>query len=145
MFTLHNQLAKDCVPLGDFPLCRALLMNDAQYPWVILVPRREDVAELFQLSRFDQQLLLDEVSSVAAALAGHFNADKMNVAALGNVVPQLHLHIIARFREDPAWPRPVWGVLPAQAYADDALRQRLQELEALLVPTGLQWAAATGA
>jgi diadenosine tetraphosphate (Ap4A) HIT family hydrolase len=145
MFTLHNQLAKDCVPLGDFPLCRALLMNDAQYPWLILVPRREDVAELFQLSRFDQQLLLDEVGSVAAALAGHFSADKMNVAALGNVVPQLHLHIIARFREDPAWPRPVWGVLPAQSYVEDALRQRLQELEALLVPLGLQWAAATGA
>jgi diadenosine tetraphosphate (Ap4A) HIT family hydrolase len=145
MFTLHNQLAKDCVPLGDFPLCRALLMNDAQYPWLILVPRREDVAELFQLSRVDQQSLLEEVSSVAAALAGHFNADKMNVAALGNVVPQLHLHVIARFREDPAWPRPVWGVLPAQPYADDALRQRLQELEALLVPMGLQWAAASGA
>jgi diadenosine tetraphosphate (Ap4A) HIT family hydrolase len=145
MFTLHNQLAKDCVLLGDFPLCRTLLMNDAQYPWLILVPRREDIAELFQLSRVDQQALLAEMNSVAAALAGHFNADKMNVAALGNVVSQLHLHIIARFREDPAWPRPVWGVQPVQAYTDDALRQRLQELEALLVPLGLQWAAAPGA
>lgn len=142
MFTLHNQLAKDCVPLGDFRLCRALLMNDAQYPWVILVPRRDDVAELFQLSRIDQQSLLEEVSSVAAALAGHFSADKMNVAALGNVVPQLHLHIIVRFREDVAWPRPVWGVQPVQPYAEDALHERLQELEALLVPLGLQWAAA---
>lgn len=143
MFTLHSQLAKDCVPLGDFRLCRALLMNDAQYPWLILVPRREDVSELFQLSRIDQQSLLEEVNSVAAALAGHFSADKMNIAALGNVVPQLHLHIIARFREDSAWPRPVWGVQPVQPYAEAALRERLQELEALLVPIGLQWAAAS--
>jgi diadenosine tetraphosphate (Ap4A) HIT family hydrolase len=144
MFTLHNQLAKDCVPLGDFSLCRVLLMNDAQYPWLILVPRRQDVAELFQLSRVDQQQLLEEANSVAAALAGHFNADKMNLAALGNVVPQLHIHVIARFRDDPAWPRPVWGVQPPQAYADAALHQRLVELEALLVPLGLQWAAAAG-
>jgi diadenosine tetraphosphate (Ap4A) HIT family hydrolase len=145
MFTLHNQLARDCVPLGDFPLCRALMMNDAQYPWLILVPRRENASELFQLSRVDQQLLLAEANSVAAALAGHFNADKMNIAALGNVVPQLHVHIIARFRDDPAWPRPVWGAEPVQPYTDSALRQRLQELEALLVPLGLQWAPATGA
>lgn len=145
MFTLHNQLAKDCVPLGDLPLCRVLLMNDAQYPWLILVPRRFDVAELFQLSRIDQQQLLDETSVVAAALAGHFRADKMNVAALGNVVPQLHLHIIVRYSGDPAWPRPVWGVLPAQSYSDELLAVRLQELEALLVPLGVQWAPGSGA
>lgn len=145
MFTLHNQLAKDCVPLGDFPLCRALLMNDAQYPWLILVPRRIDVAELFQLSRIDQQQLLDETSSVAAALAGHFRADKMNVAALGNVVQQFHMHVIVRYSGDPAWPRPVWGVQPAQAYGDELLAARLRELEALLVPLGLQWAPGCGA
>jgi diadenosine tetraphosphate (Ap4A) HIT family hydrolase len=145
MFTLHNQLAKDCVPLGDLPLCRVLLMNDAQYPWLILVPRRVDVAELFQLSRIDQRQLLDETSSVAAALAGHFRADKMNVAALGNVVPQLHVHVIVRYSGDPAWPRPVWGALPAQSYSDESLAERLQELEALLVPLGLQWAAGSGA
>lgn len=144
MFTLHNQLVKDCVPLGDFPLCHALMMNDAQYPWLILVPRRENTSELFQLSRVDQHLLLAEANSVAAALAGHFNADKMNIAALGNVVPQLHVHVIARFRDDPAWPRPVWGAEPVQPYSDSGLRQRLQELEALLVPLGLQWAPATG-
>lgn len=145
MFTLHNQLAKDCVPLGDLTLCRVLLMNDSQYPWLILVPRRFDVAELFQLSRIDQQQLLDETSAVAAALAGHFRADKMNVAALGNVVPQLHLHIIVRYSGDPAWPRPVWGVLPAQPYSDDLLAVRLRELEALLVPLGVQWAPGSGA
>lgn len=145
MFTLHTQLAKDCVVLGDLPLCRVLLMNDAQYPWTILVPRREDVAELFQLSRIDQQQLLQETNSVAAALAGHFNADKMNIAALGNVVPQLHLHVIVRFRGDAAWPRPVWGVQPAQPYDDAALAARLLELEQLLVPLGVQWAAGSGA
>lgn len=140
MFTLHTQLAKDCVVLGDLPLCRALLMNDAQYPWLILVPRRADVAEVFQLGAIDQQQLWSETSSVAAALAGHFRADKMNVAALGNVVPQLHVHVIVRYQGDAAWPRPVWGVQPAQPYADAALAERLLDLEALLVPLGLQWA-----
>jgi diadenosine tetraphosphate (Ap4A) HIT family hydrolase len=141
MFELHTQLAKDCVTLGDLPLCRVLLMNDAQYPWLILVPQRADVAEIFQLSRIDQQQLTDEISSISSALAGHFRADKMNVAALGNVVPQLHVHIIVRYQGDAAWPRPVWGVVLAAPYSDDLLAQRLQELELLLVPLGLQWAA----
>jgi len=141
MFELHTQLAKDCVLLGDLPLCRVLLMNDELYPWLILVPRREQIAEIFQLSRLDQQQLMDEASSVASVLAGHFCADKMNVAALGNMVPQLHLHIIVRYRGDAAWPRPVWGAAPAQLYTDELLAQRQQELEMLLVPLGLQWGA----
>jgi len=140
MFELHTQLAKDCALLGDLPLCRVLLMNDALYPWLILVPQRAEIAEIFQLSGIDQQQLLTESSAVAGALAGHFRADKMNMAALGNVVPQLHLHIIVRYRGDAAWPRPVWGVLPAQPYSAELLSQRLQELESLLVPLGLQWA-----
>ncbi|HSB96115.1 MAG TPA: HIT domain-containing protein [Spongiibacteraceae bacterium] len=139
MFELHTQLAKDCVLLGDLPLCRVLLMNDALYPWLILVPRREQIAEIFQLSRIDQQQLMDEASSMGSALAGHFRADKMNVAALGNMVPQLHLHVIVRYRGDTAWPRPVWGVAPAELYSDELLAQRLQELQMLLVPLGLQW------
>ncbi|MDB6060552.1 MAG: hypothetical protein JWM78_655 [Verrucomicrobiaceae bacterium] len=138
MFELHTQLIKDSVMVGDLSLSRVLLCNDSQYPWLILVPRRADVVELFQLSRIDQQQLLDEISAVSAALAGHFRADKMNVAALGNVVPQLHVHIIARFKEDAAWPRPVWGVQPAVAYADETLQQRMTELEQLLLPHGLQ-------
>lgn len=142
MFVLHTQLVKDTVTVGDLGLCRVLLCNDAQYPWLILVPRREDVVELFQLSRIDQQQLLDEISTVSAALAGHFRADKMNVAALGNVVPQLHVHVVARFSGDPAWPRPIWGAHPAQPYEDGALQQRLLDLEELLVPLGLQSAHA---
>lgn len=138
MFALHTQLAKDCVLIGDLALSRVLLMNDAHYPWLVLVPRREEVVELFQLPRIDQQQLLDEVTQVSAALAGHFRADKMNVAALGNVVPQLHVHIVVRHSDDAAWPRPVWGVVPVRRYSDDALRDRIAELEELLVPTGLQ-------
>ena len=138
MFELHTQLIKDSATLGDLPLSRVLLCNDAQYPWLILVPRRVDIVELFQLTRIDQQQLLDEISTVSAALAGHFRADKMNIAALGNVVPQLHVHVIARFTNDAAWPRPIWGVAPAQPYGDDALQQRLAELVELLQPVGLQ-------
>lgn len=138
MFALHTQLAKDCVTLGDLPLSRVLLLNDANYPWLVLVPRREEVIELFELSRIDQQQLLDEIAQVSAALAGHFRADKMNVAALGNVVPQLHVHIIARYRNDAAWPKPVWGTVPAQPYSDDALRDRIVEIEKLLSSADFQ-------
>ena len=142
MFELHTQLIKDSATLGDLTLSRVLLCNDAQYPWLILVPRRADIVELFQLTRLDQQQLLDEISAVSAALAGHFRADKMNVAALGNIVPQLHVHVIARFNDDPAWPRPVWGQAPAQPYSDVELERRVQELEELLQPLGLQPARA---
>ncbi len=138
MFALHTQLAKDCVLIGDLPLSRVLLMNDANYPWLVLVPRREEIVELFQLPRIDQQQLLDEVAQVSAALAGHFRADKMNIAALGNIVPQLHIHIVARSRDDAAWPRPVWGTVPAKPYEDDALYERIAAIEELLVSSGLQ-------
>lgn len=138
MFALHTQLAKDSVLIGDLPLSRVLLMNDANYPWLVLVPRREEVVELFQLPRIDQQQLLDEITQVSAALAGHFRADKMNIAALGNVVPQLHVHVVVRYNGDAAWPRPVWGAVPAQAYADAALRERVAAIDELLSPAGLQ-------
>ena len=140
MFELHTQLAKDCAVVGDLGLGRVLLMNDSSYPWLILVPRRDAVEELFQLSLSDQRQLVGEVSGVAEALAGHARADKMNVAALGNVVPQLHVHVIARRRTDAAWPRPVWGVQPAVPYDDAALTQVVSELAALLQPLGLEHA-----
>jgi len=138
MFALHTQLAKDCVLIGDLPLCRVLLMNDANYPWLVLVPRREEIVELFELPRIDQQQLLDEVAQISAALAGHFRADKMNIAALGNVVPQLHVHIVVRYSGDATWPRPVWGAVPAQVYGDEALCDRIAEIEELLSTAGLQ-------
>jgi len=128
MFELHTQLAKDCAVVGDLALSRVLLMNDAAYPWLILVPRRADIAEIFQLTALDQRQLWEETSAVAAVMAGHFCADKMNVAALGNVVPQLHVHVIARFRSDAAWPKPVWGVAPPRPYDREELHHFGQPL-----------------
>ncbi|MBE7926579.1 HIT family protein [Pseudomonas saudiphocaensis] len=129
MFVLDSRLEQDTLLLGDFPLCRLLLMNDSSYPWFILVPRREEVSELFQLDSADQQLLWRETTELAEKLKDTFGADKMNVATLGNVVSQLHMHVIARRRGDAAWPAPVWGHQPAQPYTDDqveAIRQKLK-------------------
>ncbi|MWV17090.1 HIT domain-containing protein [Pseudomonas sp. L-22-4S-12] len=129
MFTLDSRLQQDTLPIGDFPLCRLLLMNDANYPWFILVPRREEVSELFQLDMADQQALWLETTRLAETLKDVFVADKMNVATLGNVVSQLHMHVIVRRREDAAWPAPVWGKHPAKAYSAEqiaAVRERLR-------------------
>ena len=121
MFTLDPRLQQDCLVVGDFALCRLLLMNDAQFPWFILVPRREEVSELFQLDTDDQRLLWQETTELAETLKDTFAADKMNVATLGNMVSQLHMHVIVRRREDAAWPAPVWGKLPAQPYSAEQL------------------------
>src|SRR5690606_41943949 len=104
MFVLDPRLAQDTVALGDFPLCRLLLMNDSHYPWFILVPRREEVSELFQLDANDQQALWRETTALAETLKDPSGADKLNVATLGNVVGPLHMHVIARRRGDAAWP-----------------------------------------
>ena len=129
MFNLDSRLANDTLVMGDFALCRLLLMNDRQYPWFILVPRREEVSELFQLDAGDQQLLWQETSELAEVLKDIFSADKMNVATLGNMVRQLHMHVIVRRKSDPAWPAAVWGRHPAQPYAAqevDAIREKLR-------------------
>ena len=128
MFKLHPQLAHDCFSIGHFALSQLLLMNDAQYPWFILVPQRENVSEIYHMEAQDQRQLLWESSYLSQQLASHFKADKMNVAALGNVVPQLHVHHIVRYRSDPAWPTPVWGKLPAIPYSDEAVTNVLEQL-----------------
>ncbi|MDX9874473.1 MAG: HIT domain-containing protein [Spongiibacteraceae bacterium] len=138
MFVLHSQLAKDCTVIGDLSLCRVLLMNDARFPWLILVPQREEITEVFELSALDQRLLWEEVSAVAAALAGHTRAHKMNIATLGNVVPQLHVHVIARRHQDAAWPAPVWGAGAPEPYDEAALTTVVEALTDLLVTQGLQ-------
>ncbi len=120
MFELHPQLEKDCEILGDLPLCRVLLMNDRQYPWFILVPRVAGITEIFQLAAEDRARLIDESCRFSEFIHREFSAHKINVAALGNMVPQLHVHHIVRYREDPAWPGPVWGKLPAVPYAAGA-------------------------
>ena len=132
MFALDQRLQQDCLPVGDFPLCRLLLMNDSHYPWFILVPRREEVSELFQLDAADQRQLWQETTLLAETLKDTFAADKMNVATLGNVVSQLHMHVIVRRRGDAAWPAPVWGRNPPRPYEEEQVRQLVSKLRLVL-------------
>ena len=133
MFQLHPQLAQDTLPVGRFPLSLLLLSKDANYPWCILVPQREDVYEIHHLSGEDQQQLIHESSQLAETMTSLFDAYKMNVAALGNQVRQLHVHHVARFQDDPAWPAAIWGATEAKAYPRDMLEDRLQVLRNALV------------
>ena len=129
MYALHPQLADETVPVCDLELCRVLLSKDANYPWLVLSPRRDGLRDLHDLSAADGVTALAEIRRCSEALVDLFRPDKMNVAALGNQVPQLHIHVIARFTTDPAWPGPVWGRVPAAAYDDadrDALISRLR-------------------
>ena len=114
-WSLHSRLKEDTIDIGDLPLCKVLVIKDANYPWLLLVPRREAV-EIIDLDEVEQAQLMTEVSRVARALKDITKCDKLNIAALGNVVPQLHVHVIARRTSDPAWPRPVWGVMPPLAH-----------------------------
>jgi diadenosine tetraphosphate (Ap4A) HIT family hydrolase len=125
---IHAQLQADCLVIGRFPLCHLLLLQDANYPWCILVPDRERISEIHQLSDADQQQLIRESSQLARVLEKAFAADKLNIAALGNIVPQLHLHHIVRYRNDPAWPAPVWGRVAPRPYAEAQLAALLDKL-----------------
>lgn len=121
-FILHPQLAKDTFFLVDWPLSSVLLMNDQQYPWFILVPRKAAITELYQLAFADQQQLLRELNWMSQVLQD-CRPDKLNIAALGNVVSQLHVHIVARFKTDPVWPKPIWGALPAKPYTENEVHE----------------------
>ncbi len=127
-FELHTQLAADTAFVSDAPLCRVLLMNDANFPWLILVPRRAGLRDYHNLSPHDLDVANNEIVKASRALTALYKPDKINVAALGNVVPQLHIHVIARFTDDVAWPKPVWGVAPAKPHTPEALEARLDEL-----------------
>jgi diadenosine tetraphosphate (Ap4A) HIT family hydrolase len=118
-FELDPRLDDDSLFLTDWPLCRVLRMNDRAYPWLILVPRRTAKRELIDLSTADQALLLGEIGQACRAIQKALKPEKLNVGALGNVVPQLHVHVIGRFTDDPAWPRPIWGVQPPQPFDSD--------------------------
>lgn len=131
-FVLDPRLAADSVPVLDGPLCSVRLFNDARYPWCLLIPRLPDLREIHQLAEARQQQLWRESSQLGAAMMRSFDGHKLNVAALGNVVPQLHVHHIVRFEGDDAWPAPVWGRHPARPYDDAALQQRLAVLRAAL-------------
>jgi diadenosine tetraphosphate (Ap4A) HIT family hydrolase len=127
-WTLHPQLDRDTASLGDLPLSRVLVINDANYPWLLLVPRRADIVEVIDLDEVEQAQLMTEVTRVARALRAVTECHKLNIAALGNAVPQLHVHIIARFRNDAAWPKPVWGAVPPRAYQREELNNFVQPL-----------------
>lgn len=134
-FALHPRLASDTFVLRKWPLCSVLGMNDARYPWCILVPRRADIREIHELVEADQQQLLRESSTLGRALMQAFAGTKLNVAALGNVVSQLHVHHVVRFEHDAAWPGPVWGRHPPQPY-DEAGRRTFVERLSPLLPEG---------
>jgi len=137
VWSLHPQLAQDSVPVGDLPLARVLLANDANYPWLILVPRLPGLVELIDLEENAQVQLLGEISAAARALKKITACDKLNIAALGNQVPQLHVHVIARRRSDVAWPKPVWGVKPALAYTQGQQATLIKSLRDALASAGL--------
>jgi diadenosine tetraphosphate (Ap4A) HIT family hydrolase len=132
-WALDPLLARDTTPIGDLPLCRALLINDANYPWLLLVPRRDATVEITDLDYIEQQQLMSEMSHAATTLKALTGCDKINVAALGNVVAQLHVHIIARSHGDAAWPKPVWNVAPPKDYHPRERDQLIASLQQHLV------------
>ena len=131
IFQLHPRLEQDCIAIGRFELCQLLLMNDSQYPWFILVPERADKQEIYQLNKTERQLLMEESCYLAENMAILYKADKINIAAIGNLVPQLHIHHIVRYQSDKAWPAPIWGKFTAVPYtkwqiADTVARIKIQ-------------------
>ena len=122
-FQLHPQLQKESIVLGKFELCRLILMNDSQFPWFILVPEIEGLTEIFQMDKAQQHLLSDESAYLAEKLFKLYRADKLNIAAIGNLVPQLHIHHVVRYRDDKAWPAPIWGKIPSPAVFGNRISQ----------------------
>lgn len=129
-FALHPRLAEDTVEVTLLPLCRVLLMKDRRFPWLILVPERESVREIAELPPADRAALIEEIARASDVLTRLFHPDKLNVGALGNLVAQLHVHVVARFSTDPAWPGPVWGSGPADPYAEGELAEIRERLAA---------------
>jgi diadenosine tetraphosphate (Ap4A) HIT family hydrolase len=133
-YKLHETLAADCLPVGHLDLCELLMMNDSSYPWFILVPRRHAITEIFQLNEADRQKLLKESCLLAETLQRLFKPEKLNIATIGNLVPQLHIHHIARFHDDICWPATVWGRMPKQIYEISTAETRIQEIRTTLEP-----------
>ena len=129
VFQLHERLAADTVPVTVGPLSQILLMTDANFPWLVLVPQRPDLRDFHDLDAGDLTLATQEIVAASRVLEDNLRPDKINVAALGNQVPQLHVHVIARFHDDPAWPKPIWGVLPPKAYEPAELDTRVKAFQ----------------
>jgi diadenosine tetraphosphate (Ap4A) HIT family hydrolase len=132
-FALDPRLAADTLEVGELTLCRVLLMNDSRFPWLILVPRRDNLSEIHELSPEERARLIDEAAFAGERLKALTGAKKINTAALGNMVSQLHVHVIARFDDDAAWPGPVWGVGKAAPYTPEEAAARLAALRALVL------------
>lgn len=132
-FVLDTKLAKDTLEITTLPLCQARLMNDRRFPWVVLVPARPGLSEIIDLDVADRGRLMEEIALVSSVLRELFHPTKLNVGALGNVVPQLHLHVIARYASDDAWPGPVWGTT-SEPYRPDEVERRLAPLRYRLTP-----------
>ena len=132
LFQLHERLQQDCIAIGRFNLCQLLMMNDSQYPWFILVPEMADITEIHQMSAENRHLLADESNYLAENIARIFKADKLNIAAIGNLVAQLHVHHVVRYQTDRAWPAPVWGKFTAVPYSDEQLAEQLELVKELL-------------
>ena len=131
-FHLHPQLEADTALIANWGLSRVLLMNDARFPWIILVPRRAGLSEIQDLKHAERIVLIEEINRAGAGLKAATGAKKINTAALGNMVPQLHVHVIARFENDAAWPKPVWSVGSAVAYEQGVKTALIERLQAAL-------------
>jgi diadenosine tetraphosphate (Ap4A) HIT family hydrolase len=130
MFELDSRLRQDTIDFGSFPLCRLLLLNDCRYPWFVLVPQRDNVREIHQLAEMDRQQFWAESNQLSLWMEHHFNFDKLNIGALGNIVSQLHLHQVGRTIGDPAWPNPVWGDSPAVPYTSAEIEKLHRAVQA---------------
>lgn len=128
MFALHSQLIQDTVPVADFPLSQLLMMKDKRFPWFILVPRIDNITELYQLAVDDRQQFIEESCLLAQALNQAYQGDKINIAAIGNKVPQLHVHHVVRYFNDLAWPAPVWGLGSPEPISEQEMQIRVQKL-----------------
>ena len=135
MFELAPQLAADTEDVGMLGLCRVLLMRDARYPWLTLVPAKPDLVEITDLAPADRRILIEEIVAAGETLTDLYKPEKINTGALGNIVRQLHVHIVARNTDDPAWPAPVWGHSPALDYEPRALKGRLEDIRSSLSTT----------
>ena len=131
-FQLHPQLEKDCFVIGQLPLSTVLMMNDQQFPWFILVPMQKELTEIYHLAANDRQQLLTESCLLAETLQSLYQPDKLNIATIGNIVSQLHVHHIVRYRHDLAWPSPVWGKFPALTYSEVQAEAEISRIRSAL-------------
>ncbi|MEY4718577.1 MAG: hypothetical protein RL563_1195 [Pseudomonadota bacterium] len=128
-FQLHTRLSEDCFDVGRLVLSRVLMMNDRQFPWFILVPERPDIREIHQLDVADREQLMRESCALAETLTELYQPDKLNIAAIGNLVPQLHLHHVVRFQNDKAWPAPIWGKFAAEPYQETEAQFQIERVK----------------